>query len=387
MAHYRILEIGTDTELFLKDRKTKKPVPVVGLLGGTKDNPRSISEELRQPKGFCVQEDNVMVEFNLPSAPLDSQFIYNTTIMLKYLDSFFAERNLYLDISPSQEFELDQLRHPQARRFGCEPDYCAWNLEENEVDTTNSDIAKLRTAGGHLHISFLVNDRPPEIEHSVALVKALDIFVGIPMLFYDLDTRRRLLYGKAGAFRLKEYGPDVRGVEYRVLSNYWINYPKLISFVFGGVNHAAHFLNHEINTDSYFDNWQENITSALNSSNLEIAKAIVSEHGIALRDRSNPFIDKNGRFNPHPNGEEQTKKLKKATKEVFPNLDEYLTTFYASHNIIMPPQGVDLNVHPEGVLQNLEAAEAIEQPPFQDWGAPDDPDDGINPDEPLEEAN
>ncbi len=59
------------------------------------------------------------------------------------------------------------------------------------------------------------------------LVKQLDYFLGIPSLLLDKDEERRHLYGKAGAFRPKPYG-----VEYRVLSNFWLKSPELMRWVY-----------------------------------------------------------------------------------------------------------------------------------------------------------
>jgi hypothetical protein len=48
-------------------------------------------------------------------------------------------------------------------------------------------------------------------------VKQLDWYLGGWSLKHDSDPTRRTLYGRAGACRLKSYG-----VEYRVLSNFWM---------------------------------------------------------------------------------------------------------------------------------------------------------------------
>ena len=49
------------------------------------------------------------------------------------------------------------------------------------------------------------------------LVKQLDWYLGGWSIARDENTERRSLYGKAGACRIKDYG-----VEYRVLSNFWV---------------------------------------------------------------------------------------------------------------------------------------------------------------------
>lgn len=55
---------------------------------------------------------------------------------------------------------------------------------------------------GHIHIGY----NNPEIEKSVDIIKAMDLFLGIPSILMDKDTLRRSRYGKAGAFRFKSYG-------------------------------------------------------------------------------------------------------------------------------------------------------------------------------------
>ncbi|MCW8826503.1 MAG: hypothetical protein OQK78_08770, partial [Gammaproteobacteria bacterium] len=50
------------------------------------------------------------------------------------------------------------------------------------------------------------------------VVKAMDLYLGVPSVLIDPDNDRRELYGKAGAYRNKPYG-----LEYRTLSNFWIH--------------------------------------------------------------------------------------------------------------------------------------------------------------------
>ncbi len=51
----------------------------------------------------------------------------------------------------------------------------------------------------------------------------MDAVLGIPAILLDDGLLRKQLYGKAGAFRPKEYG-----VEYRSLSNFWVFSPEII---------------------------------------------------------------------------------------------------------------------------------------------------------------
>ena len=55
----------------------------------------------------------------------------------------------------------------------------------------------------------------------------LDMYLGLPSLIWDRDTKRRSLYGDFGAFRPKPYG-----LEYRVLSNAWLAHTRTIGFVY-----------------------------------------------------------------------------------------------------------------------------------------------------------
>jgi hypothetical protein len=131
-----------------------------------------------------------------------------------------ASKGLELDISASKEFPVIDLMHPQAQELGCEPDYNAWT---GRVNPRPRAPETLRSSGGHIHIGY---DNPTE-ELSRKIVKAHDLFCGVGSVLYDPDTRRREIYGKAGAHRIKGYG-----VEYRTLSNFWISSEELMDWVY-----------------------------------------------------------------------------------------------------------------------------------------------------------
>jgi hypothetical protein len=64
----KLLMVGSDMEVFLRDNLSGVPVPVCGLIGGTKEKPK----EVLGGNGFAVQEDNVMLEFTFlrPTRPI-----------------------------------------------------------------------------------------------------------------------------------------------------------------------------------------------------------------------------------------------------------------------------------------------------------------------------
>lgn len=120
---------------------------------------------------------------------------------------------------------------PEAKRFGCSPDWNAYTGLQNE-SRLNGDTHKVRYGGGHIHIGFGKEDRmldDPEI--FLGFVKLLDLIVGIPMLLLDVgpaSNRRRKYYGKAGTFRETKWG-----LEYRQPSNVWLKSPELASLAWG----------------------------------------------------------------------------------------------------------------------------------------------------------
>lgn len=135
--------------------------------------------------------------------------------------------------------EIILMADPEARRFGCMPDFNAYTGTTNtgEIDATKHPY---RYAGGHIHMgisSKYLNAQSYEYrmarteEGHIELIKLLDLLVGIPSILLDNSeaaTRRRSNYGKAGCFR-----PTPYGIEYRTPSCFWIKAPELVSLIMG----------------------------------------------------------------------------------------------------------------------------------------------------------
>ena len=216
-----MFKIGSDPELFLRDSDGNL-VPSFGLLGGTKDNPIATAHG-------AIQEDNVTAEINSIPAGSLSEFIENHRLIIQDLQEILKPLELKIDISGSALFSDELLSHPLARVAGCEPDFNAWSLSQNLP--ASYAATNMRAAGGHIHVSFDgAGDNPMT---RVAFCKALDLELGLPSVILDPDQERRKMYGQAGAHRPKFLERDgFNGLEYRVLSNFWLKSDKLLKFVY-----------------------------------------------------------------------------------------------------------------------------------------------------------
>lgn len=207
-----IVTVGCDPELFLQD-ETGKLISSIGKFGGTKEAPRPMR---KLGPGFALQEDNVALEFNVPPAKNGKEFAANIQTAVDELSKRAARRGLSLAKICSHSFSPDQLDNPKARAFGCDPDYNAYTGDTNP--RPQCDDPTLRSAGGH--IAFGLQGDSYNLQ---TYVKAFDALFALPLLLCDPDTKRRALYGKAGAYRKTPFG-----VEYRTLSNFWVFRPELV---------------------------------------------------------------------------------------------------------------------------------------------------------------
>lgn len=209
----KLIALGSDPELFLENSEGKV-ISAIGKIGGTKDHPRPLKDLGR---GYYVQEDNVLLEYNTPIAKSPLTFCSYQRTILDYLVNMVGQLGLHLSSKASHSMDEDQLNDPRAFVFGCEPDFNAWTVEWNKKPEAQDPA--LRSAGGHIHIAY----ENPNPAMSIKIARALDYFVGAPLAKRDPDTRRRELYGRPGAIRFKKYG-----LEYRTPSNFWIQHPELV---------------------------------------------------------------------------------------------------------------------------------------------------------------
>lgn len=253
MLNHRSVTIGADPEVFFNDKK--ELVSAIGLIGGSKESPLTVA------RGYAILEDNVAAEFNVPAATTEAGFNKTIEQGLAYVEHVAKKHKLVISRQASGIFAPKWLEDKAAQEFGCEPDYNAWSGEVNEKPVSTNGF---RTAGGHVHVGGVSN------MNIIYLVRALDLFLGVPSLVLDSDKERRTLYGKAGCFRPKEYG-----VEYRSLSNFWVFEPVLRKWVWNAVLNAIEFA--ESNLIELTDPVSDLIQSAINETNMDAFGILVKE--------------------------------------------------------------------------------------------------------------
>lgn len=270
----RNVTIGADPELFIIDKTTGKVVSSIGLIPGVKGDPY-VAEDM--PKGFGLETDNILAEFNIPPVKDCASFITNIQYMHDYIRKYVQNINPNYDIkcSASEIVDKDQLQSEQAGEFFCEPDFNAYTEEENPKPAVPKDGT--RSCGCHLHWGY----DNYNIDDSLYIVRLCDAFIGVPSVILDPDTRRRNIYGKAGSFRLTEYG-----VEYRSLSSFMQSTPELLTFVWNGIERVKKEASRP--TVDIFK-YSSYIRKCINNSDVELAKKICEAFKINYLPGSEPI--------------------------------------------------------------------------------------------------
>lgn len=255
--------IGADPEKFVHNGS--EFVSAHGMIKGTKQQPFPVANG-------AVQVDGMAVEFNIDPAANKDQFLNNLHTVMSQLDGMLPSHSTVA--CPTADFSVEVMRkaHPEALELGCEPDFNAW--DEGRANPMPNANVSFRTGAGHVHIGWTsgmdIND-PAHAAACAQVCKQLDLYLGVPSVLFDNDSRRRELYGKAGAMRIKPYG-----VEYRVLSNAWLGSEELMSWVYDNTIKAMGDLVEKGLAAT------EDIVSVINSSDARKARAICLNNNIQL---------------------------------------------------------------------------------------------------------
>lgn len=224
------MSFGSDPEFMIYDESNNLK-SAIDVLGCPKDRKYDLGNH------NSMFYDNVNLELNVRA-------YYTLPEVLSNFINCFTQ--IAKNISPhrfrpqaSGIYKNVELMHKDAKIFGCEPEFCAYEMS---VVTPPTCTDGFRSAGGHIHLGsaegtyplmakYTEQDRSERDWGKVRVVRMLDLFVGIPSLHIDHDpttAARRRLYGKAGTHRPKES----YGVEYRSMGNFWLASPSLVTLVY-----------------------------------------------------------------------------------------------------------------------------------------------------------
>jgi len=221
---------GTDPEFMLK--KGNRYVSAIPIVNANHEAP-IIKGDHR------FYWDNVLAECAVKPAFSKEEAVANIGDCLKKYAEIVAPAKLV--IQASQTYPKSAMKDKGAMEAGCKPDSCAYTMRLMKGDLSPRDQvanSSFRTCGGHVHIgSETLTGEGPE---AVFLIYLMDLFLGVPSIFMDIDEtapRRRTLYGQAGRFREKPYG-----MEYRSLSSFWLSSPVLVELIYDVSNFVLELL-------------------------------------------------------------------------------------------------------------------------------------------------
>lgn len=261
--------IGTDPEFFLREKDTGKYKSAIPFINGTKRKPDILK------CGAGLQRDNVALEFASTPENTENDFVKSIhNAFIDIMEKIPAGHEIAA--VPSVNFELDQLDHPEARMFGCSPDYDAYIPTQNPP--AHCDDETFRSCGGHIHLGYIEgsgNEFLLDGWGKITTVITMDVLHGITSVVLDNSEgaiKRRKLYGKASCHRPTDYG-----VEYRVLSNFWLKSPELVMLTYRLSDDVLKLVR-EGNANTLIDNiGRDNIQDIINNGKIDEAIKTLNE--------------------------------------------------------------------------------------------------------------
>lgn len=239
---------GSDPEFMIF--KDGEPKSAIGILPSD-ENRTTIN-------GHQFYYDNVMAECAVKPGKSKEEVIQNFRECIQtYIE---LVKPCVLKNYASVMYDDNQLLHEDARKVNCAKDFCAYEMKQKDGPVDQITNGNLRSCGGHIHLgadSLVTNGPEP-----ILTVYMMDLFLGIPSLWLDKDPtspRRRLLYGHAGRYRIKDYG-----IEYRSLGNFWLESPEMVGLIYDLTMFSLDF----VESGRAWDMWEFDIERCFESGNL-----------------------------------------------------------------------------------------------------------------------
>jgi len=235
--------LGADPEFIVLDYNNN-PVNAIKCLKNNKTNP------ILQNK-FYFFHDNVLAEFNFPPAPTEDIFVKHIKYGLQSIQKLISPYKICF--KSAVEFYEPDHKNDNFFEVGCDPDINAYTLKYNKTPEDFFKNSLERFAGGHIHVGGNSDDAVCDSLLKPIFVYMMDLFVGIPSVILDQSIqafRRKKVYGQAGTYRPKSYG-----IEYRVLSPFWLSNPTTTKLIY----RLCEFVFNFMNSGNYERFWHFNI--------------------------------------------------------------------------------------------------------------------------------
>jgi hypothetical protein len=175
-------------------------------------------------------------------------------------------------VDPTELASLDK----DNQKLGCMPSKSVYQNAGIKLEEVDGLKHTQRSAGGHIHIGTSNSGQLKEYigKEPEVLVQLLDLLCGNTCVLVDRDmgnVERRKLYGRAGEYRLPKHG-----LEYRTLSNFWLEHYYLMSLAFGTARLAVELFNDKINRQTYIKEFlgavnKEDVQKAINENDYDLA--------------------------------------------------------------------------------------------------------------------
>lgn len=256
LSYERDVTLGCDPEFFFtgsngKTTGAEKILPEAGLTykPGTYNHDGAHTALNDAPSKIVI--DGVQAELNPRPNPCRANLANEISACFRDLHKTLKDRGINVSFSPVVDItqaELDSLSE-KSKTFGCAPSTNVYAQSTSKISVDPKKYLK-RSAGGHIHLGWGGSDRNKEaLKNIEVMIPILDIIVGNTSVLIDrnpVNKERRKVYGKVGEYRLKEYG-----LEYRTLSNFWLQSYQIMSLMFGLSRLAVHVVAQSTTENNY----------------------------------------------------------------------------------------------------------------------------------------
>lgn len=263
----RNFTIGSDPEIGIYSTLSKKIVSSIPVLKTDKNNP-IVLDRKTNTKFYA---DNVLAEFSFAPANSKEQFVDRFRNAFQKGQEFLGEDYKFA-LKAAHEYDSSEMKADYGinpLEIGCTPSFDFYKLQMCDSPQFTNNI---RTQSTHIHIG---NTKLQEFEAKHEGLKLIEIYLGLSSVIFDKDPSslaRRQYYGLSGSFRPCEYG-----AEYRIMSSYALNSPKLVDLTYDLVEHSLNHLFDGTGKDVINSLDTNQIRHSINSCNPKTAEELLKQ--------------------------------------------------------------------------------------------------------------